>query len=102
MPDTPVVAEVPAVPTKVRTKHPVSPEVAALMRAADADFAATVRTARAVIDTANAMVEQAKDRCTTTMAALLCSLGVAGSIVATEGLGADTVLVIEAEVPTNG
>lgn len=92
----------PVAPTKVRTKHPVSPEVAALVREADESFAATLKTAQAIVATANAMVEQAKERAATTARAVLCHLGVEGNIVATEGRGDSTVLVIETEEATNG
>lgn len=86
-----------------RTRHPVSPELAATVREDDEAVAATKRTAESIANAAIAAAGAAVERANAIRDAgsrtILRQLGIEnGRIVGTEGTGDATVLIVE-EVP---
>jgi hypothetical protein len=100
MPETTAAAAAPKEPRKGRIRRTVSPEIAANIREEDEALSATLLTGQAIVQAAvaaaNAATAQAKARRDAALRPIMRQLGLdAGDIVATEGFGAATVLVIE-------
>lgn len=86
--------------TTARTRHSVSPEIAANVREEDEALAATIAAAESVAnaaaDAARVAIEHAHEKRDAAMRPILRDLQIDGAkIVGTEGFGDATVLVVE-------